>query len=500
MMISDQVFDLIQQNPDLKHLGIQSWRMSHLYYIRDVNGDRIRFEPNWAQRILMESPHPLEIILKCRQIGITTYYNILALDRVLWTENYQAGIIAQTFDDGSRMFKDKLKYAYDHLHPAIKPLFRLVGDSAKELAFTHGSVIRVGTSLRSHTLQMLHISEFGKICAKDPDRAREIMTGSLNTVHKGQTTIIESTAEGREGYFHDMCKVAESKVGQELGNFDFKFRFFPWHKHGDYIEAKPIAFDQILNEYYDTLYNKGIKLNPLQKNWYAHKYAILKEDMCREYPSYPDEAFSASKEGYWYASSMKELHESGHITNVSWDRALPVHTAWDLGQADLMAIWFFQVTRQGDINVIDYFQRKDCDLVQVASMLQAKGYLYGTHIWPHDARARDRAGVTFETQARSLNLSGLVLEQSSKQDGIRIVRSTLGRCWFDKTKCKDGINTLETYKKRWNSSIGGWTSEDVPDDSRHGADAFRYLCVGLPKISGARGLEQDIKAINNYFR
>lgn len=175
-------------------------------------------------------------MLKCRQIGITTFFSILLLDKVLWEDNVQCGVIAQTLDDASNIFKDKLKFAFDQLHPAIKPLFKLVGDSAKELAFSHGSVIRVGTSLRSSTLQYLHISEFGKICAKDPEKAREIISGSLNTVHVGQSIAIESTAEGKEGYFYDMCQRAleHKRLEKEYGPLDFKCFFFPWHEHPNY--------------------------------------------------------------------------------------------------------------------------------------------------------------------------------------------------------------------------------------------------------------------------
>jgi hypothetical protein len=185
---------------------------------------------------ILQDPHPFEIVLKCRQIGMTTLFCIDGLDSVLWNDNFQAGIVAQTLDDASNIFKDKLKFAFDNLHPAIRALFRLVGDSAKEMAFSHGSAIRVGTSLRSSTLQFLHISEFGKICAKDPEKAREIITGSLNTVHIGQRIIIESTAEGREGRFFDMCQEAEAlqKSGKPLGSLDFRFRFFPWWRHDAY--------------------------------------------------------------------------------------------------------------------------------------------------------------------------------------------------------------------------------------------------------------------------
>ena len=454
---------------------------------------------NWAQCELFETLHTSEIVLKCRQIGITTFFALFLLDNVLWKDNLQAGIIAQTLDDSQSIFQDKLKYAFDNLHPSIRPLFKTKGDSAKELGFSHGSVIRVGTSLRGSTLQYLHISEFGKICAKYPDRAREIITGSLNTVHAGQSIYIESTAEGKEGYFYEMCQKAQEKVGKKLSPLDFKFRFFGWQRHPEYIlndYVKPIEY---LEEYFAKLYLKGINLTQEQKNWYCKKYETQKDDMLREYPALPEEAFQASQDGFWYAKQMRQLHEDGHITNVSYDRALPVHTAWDLGQADYTAIWFFQINRAGEINLIDYFQKSDMPISQLANMLQSKGYTYGTHLWPHDANARDRAGVTFVQQARPFNLNGIVLEMHGLQQGINLVRETLGKCWFDAKKCHQGIIALENYKKRWSSAIGGFTSEEVHDESSHGAASFRYLCAGLPKIQGSKNLEQDMKAVRAYW-
>ena len=43
-------------------------------------------------------------------------------------------------------------------------------------------------------MQRLHVSEFGKICNKYPDKAEEIVTGALQTVALGQGITIESTA------------------------------------------------------------------------------------------------------------------------------------------------------------------------------------------------------------------------------------------------------------------------------------------------------------------
>src|SRR5260221_1657454 len=111
--------------------------------------------------------------------------------------------------------------------------------------------------------------------------------------------------------------------------------------------------------------------------------------MLKEFPSTPEESFQSSQEGYWYASYIKDLYDSGHVTNIAYDRALPVHTAWDLGQSDSMVIWFFQINRSDDINIFDYWEKKDCKIDQLAIMLKAKGYNYGTHLLPHDADARD---------------------------------------------------------------------------------------------------------------
>lgn len=437
-------------------------------------------------------------MLKARQLGITTACCIEALDHVLWEDNIQAGIIAHTLDDASNIFQDKLKFAFDQLHPAIRACFKLTGDSAKELSFAHNSVIRVGTSLRSSTLQYLHISEFGKVCAKNPEKAREIVTGALNTVHAGQSITIESTAEGKDGYFYDMCQKAQLNPPQTP--LDFEFFFFPWWKHPEYSIGVPVKITQDLNDYFAKLFLQGIVLSDPQKRWYAKKWETQAEDMFREFPSTPEEAFSSSQEGYWYASYIKELFESGHVTNVGYDRSLPVHTAWDLGQADSTSIWFFQVNRSDDINILDFWEKNNTTLAQIAILLKDKGYNYGTHIWPHDAGARDRSGITFVDQARTLGLTGIVLEPHGLIQGISLVKTTLSKCWFDKTKTAEGLKKLENYQKKWSSSFGGWTSDPVHNDASHAADSFRYLCTGVKRIVGNTGsIEQDYSILRKFW-
>jgi hypothetical protein len=496
---SSSLAKLQKKTPTYMNLSDPTWRINNLYYIKDEKGNKVKFQLNWAQRELYEGLHNFDIILKARQLGITTFFCIYLLDKVLWENNIQAGIIAHTLDDAQNIFQDKLRFAFDQLDPPIRSMFRAVGESSKELAFTHGSVIRVGTSLRSSTLQYLHVSEFGKICAKYPEKAREIVTGALNTVHVGSSIYIESTAEGREGKFYDLCTTSQNAT--TLGPLDFKFFFFPWWKHPAYVLHDEVVIPTNLKEYFAKLaLDNVVDLTKEQMWWYTKKSETQGDDMPREFPSTPAEAFQASQEGNWYALQMKGLWDAGHITNVSYDAALPVYTAWDLGQADFTAIWFFQLTRQGEINVIDYFQGRDKPLDQLTQILNAKKYSYSTCIWPSDANARDRAGITFVSQARNFGWKGVVLDQHSLRDGINLVRSTLSKCWFDQNKCHEGISALENYKKRWNTAIGGWSSEPLHDDYSHGADAFRYLCAGLPSLSNSmRGLDQDYKALRKYW-
>jgi hypothetical protein len=227
---------MLKETKELMDLANPVWRINNLYYIKNAHGHKIKFQMNWAQKELYDNLHNFNIILKARQLGITTFFCIYLLDKVLWNENIQSGIIAHTLDAAQNVFQDKLKFAFDQLHPAIRKLFRTVGDSAKELAFSNGSIIRVGTSLRSSTLQYLHISEFGKICAQSPEKAREVVTGSLNTVHAGQHIYMESTAEGKEGAYHTMWQKSWTHhlSGKPYGPLDFKPFFFPWWKEPSY--------------------------------------------------------------------------------------------------------------------------------------------------------------------------------------------------------------------------------------------------------------------------
>lgn len=457
-----------------------AWRINNMYKIVNKQGKKITFKCNWAQQQLFDDMWYCNIILKARQLGISTFICLLFLDRCLANSNISAGIVAHTLEDAQQMFK-RVKFAYDSLPDDIKNVIKAEHDTSNWLKFSNGSSIRVGTSLRSSTFQYLHISEFGKICAKYPDKAKEIITGSLNTVAPGQYVFIESTAEGRDGYFYDICKHAqESKRDKkELSKLDFKFHFYPWYGEPTYRigSVMPMTDDHI--QYFESLKSLGIELDQEQMAWYIAREVTQKEDMRREYPSTPEEAWEISNEGLYYSRQMTQIRSEKRNGFVPYDEQLPVHTAWDLGYNDSTSIWFFQVYNK-EIRLIDYLEGSGESLTFWLGQLTKKDYVYGKHLAPHDIMVHEyTSGMTRQAAARKLGFTLTAVNKVDIIPGIDQVRNILNRCWFDEKKCEKGLKCLDGYKKEWDDKNGCWRSSPLHNWASHGADAFRTLAVGL---------------------
>lgn len=478
-MMAKVDYDLASRNRDNP-----LWRLNNLYYIVNKQGQKVKFQLNWAQQQLYDDVWYCNVILKARQLGISTLICLMFLDRCLFNSNMSAGIIAHTLEDSQQLFK-RVKSAYDWLPEQLKSVIRAENDTAGMLRFSNGSSIRVGTSLRSSTFQYLHISEFGKICSKYPDKAQEIITGALNTVAPGQYIFIESTAEGRDGYFFDICKRAQEQQEskQQLSKLDFKFHFFPWYGESSYRIASCFSVTDEMREYFDHLGSLGINLDDQQKNWYIARQVTQQDDMRREYPSTPMEAWEVTNEGLYYSKQMNMARSEGRICRVPHDETIPTYTAWDLGYNDSTAIWFFQIYRK-EIRIIDYVEGSGESLAHWLGVVKSKPYTYEKHIAPHDIMVHEyTSGMTRQASARKMGVNLIPAQKLEIISGIDQVRNILNRCWFDEKKCERGIKALDSYRKDWDERHACWRSSPVHDWSSHGADAFRTLATGLHLVS-----------------
>ncbi|MDP6801124.1 MAG: terminase [SAR202 cluster bacterium] len=470
-------------SPRASDLADARWRLSNLYRIIDKEGQEILFRPNWAQLRLLEELWYLNVILKARQLGMTTCIQLLMLDACLFTSNIRAGVIAHNRDDAETIFRDKIKFAYDNLPRSLRTQRPATLDSARELTFSNNSSIRVGTSLRSGTLNYLHVSEYGKICAKYPEKAREVRTGAFNTLQAGQLIFVESTAEGQEGDFYEMCQTAKSKQrrGSKLTPLDFKFFFFPWWEEPGYaMDPSGVVIPEASVEYFERLRREhGIELSAAQQAWYVKRAEVQEEDMKREYPSTSKEAFETSVEGAYYAAQFAKIDDDRRIGAVPLIPDLPVWTWWDLGMNDLMTIWFIQWDGPW-VHAIDYYQNSGEGLGHYAGILQEKqrdrGYVYGGHLWPHDGNVRilDETGRHRHQVMAGLGYEVEVVSRGmTLAPGIQQSRTLLARARFDEQRCAEGLRALRSYRREWDDGRGAWKSTPRHDWASHGADAWR---------------------------
>lgn len=243
------------------------------------------------------------------------------------------------------------------------------------------------------------------------------------------------------------------------------------------------------NHFFD-LYNKARK-NP---DWYVCTYRAsetkvlstyelraAKDEMSEEeYLQEFECSFTAANTGAYYQKQMLIAEAEKRITSVPYDSTCFVDTYWDLGIGDTTAIWFLQVVGH-EYHLIDYLEMSGKGLDYFVSEINKKPYTYREHTLPHDARARELGtGKSREETLRTLGLTRLyILPRWQVDDGINAVRTILGKCWWDKEKCERGILALMAYERKWDAKNQIFQEKPKHNWASNGADAFRYLAMGV---------------------
>ncbi|MCK7581083.1 MAG: hypothetical protein MZV65_39305 [Chromatiales bacterium] len=478
-----------------RYLDDPIWRITsgRLYKIMVKSDDSsdglgfvVPFVPNAAQMTLIRALHYRNLILKARQLGFTTLVAIIWLDHALFVSDQRCGIVAHDRDSAETIFRDKVKFAYERLPPPLLEAMPLARDSASELLFAHNnSSIRVATSMRSGTIHRLHVSEFGKIAAKYPEKATEVITGSIPSVPIDGILVIESTAEGAVGPFYEISTRAQAlaETGKALTKRDYKFHFFPWFQNPEYrLDPDGVVIGEGDARYFQRIEGEiGQKLTPEQRAWYVATrdadYPGNPELMWREYPSTPDEAFQQSTEGCYYAQELAVARSQGRMCRIP-QLDEPVNTFWDIGRSDQTAIWFHQPVGL-EHRFIRYHEASGEKLGYFVKYLQDTGYLWGRHYLPHDAEHRrlSDSNKSIREMLEDLGLRDIeiVPRIDDVNHGIQQTRQAFNLCWFDEAGCKEGLGRLQTYRKRWNRTTGFWANEPLHDAASNGADAFRMF-------------------------
>lgn len=462
-------------------LVTKNWRINNLYKIRDKKQNLVKFKRNKAQTHFNENKWSRNLILKSRQLGFTTDEAVDSLDDALFNRNTECLLIAHNLDAGKAIFDKKIELAWKNVRPELRSLYKVDANTAQTLKFEFGdgsfSSIAVDTNGRSGTYNRIHITEFADVCKKYPNKVKDIIEGTIPAVPTNGRVDIESTSQGASGEFYDMFTYAWER-GQPKHAVEYKAHFYNWTWDEEIDTIIPeINLPEKFIEY-QKLHN----LTDRQKTYYYQKWLSLNRDwnsLHKEYPTTPEEAFEVIIEGSYYGVEIGRMEREGRIGIVSWDRALKVHTVWDLGIGSNMAIGFYQRTREGQLRMIDYWQGIDSDgMPEAINAVFRKPYVYGYHFGPHDLEATDiGTGKTRMESARKLGLAFRVVPDMHIDDGINAAQITLSQMFADKENCKEWLRAMKNYCREWDEKRGSYKDIPYHNWASHGADQFRYASI-----------------------
>jgi len=266
--------------------------------IVDKSGKKVKFDLNQQQKELVNNLDKYNIVLKSRQLGITSVSCGLSLYYAITTPNSVCLLVSYSIDSANAIF-DKLKQLFDDLPKAIKP--KDIANNRKELKFENGSKITVCTMgskeiARGSSIKFCHLSEVAFM--KQDCVAKNLLAIEQALLPNGKI-ILESTANGMNEF---------SNMWDKAENHDSLYKpfFFSW------IDDKRMFSDeykQFASRYLD-LYGESLTedaLEPDERNYFTMGASLnqltwrrikiknsSEEKFRQEFPATPVEAFITS--------------------------------------------------------------------------------------------------------------------------------------------------------------------------------------------------------------
>lgn len=200
---------------------------------------------------------------------------------------------------------------------------------------------------------------------------------------------------------------------------------------------------------------------------------FLQEYMC---------SFDAAIMGSVYGKWIAQAEAQGRIRDdfQVYDCDIQVHTAWDLGYDDATAIWFFQIV-SNEVRIVDYYENNGQDIKFYCDYLkerqEERGFRYGSHNVPHDARNKLLAagGRSIVNQAWDQGVKMIAHNATTQIQQIASTRATIKDCYFDANFCANGIEKLKSYHFKWDEKRKIFSREPYHDENSHACDAFEII-------------------------
>lgn len=337
-----------------------SWRVNHLYRVVNKQGQRVRFRENAAQRRIREhrATHRGQLILKARQLGISTGCLIDMADNTFFTRNVTNMIMAHETSAIRKLFRIVTR-AYDALDDDLKPRLDRGGGSQYEMYFPEiNSRIYCGLKSRGDTIQRLHISEAAFI--KDTDN----IAATLQTVPLTGRISVETTANGLGNHFYDTWSTPPQGYGKI---------FYPWFIHHEYTVEVPKGSLSLTDEERALIATAqkdwSVEISEAQIAFRRFKVSELKslDVFLQEYPEDDQSCFLSSGAAAMNLRVIKELLDAlspPHETDLQG--ALEVYEPYIKGEVYAVGADTAEGLAKGDYSAAKVFKVRT--LEEVASL------------------------------------------------------------------------------------------------------------------------------------
>lgn len=296
-----------------------------------ISGAIVPFELNWAQKILVDrvmddiaNGRPVRyIILKARQMGLSTVIEALCYWWTTTHKNIKSVIIAHDLDASGNLYAMFKRY-FDNSHPLFQPTRKY--NNKKELVFDADDALKeeakaegkpmpgLGSEIktlvakegkgRSATIHFFHGSEVAFWEAK-----ADVVSSAIQAVPMTANTFafLESTANGVGGFFYDEWQFAKK------GESAFKPLFFAWHEHDEYeLEGTIEVYDDEEKDLIAIFMEKGYAPNSWDRKllWRREKKKEFRSDPKKFYQEYPKDDMEA------FLSSGRPKFDIGQLVKM----------------------------------------------------------------------------------------------------------------------------------------------------------------------------------------
>ncbi len=276
------------ERPDGRsHATIRDFLTLRLLQIRDKQGNRLPLAPNRAQREFSRLCRRRNIVLKARQVGVTTWVAARFFLHTITRPGTVSVQVTQDLASAEELFRIVRRFLENLPEPLRKGALGTSRANVRQIVFPHlDSEYRVETAAdpnagRGLTIRNLHCSEV----ARWPRDAAETLASLLAAVPPDGEIVLESTPRGAGGCFYDQWQHAEEK--------GYVRHFFPWWWEASYrreaVDVLPLSAEE------EELSRK-YGLDPAQIAFRRELQAEFRGRFAQEYAEDAESCFLASGE------------------------------------------------------------------------------------------------------------------------------------------------------------------------------------------------------------